>query len=414
MATMLLPQGRVQEALSLYEQSLQVSQQLGEMRSVSATQSGIANVFVQQGKIEEALSLYEQSLQIRQQLGDVRRVAATRFVIAQAFVRQGKTQDALSLYEQSLQIHQQLGDVREVAVTQHAVAQVFVQQGKVQDALSLYEQSLETYQQLGDVREVAIAQADIGLLLMQEGKHQRALSLTWDAYKKLVAFHLDHDAQAAQEILTLLKTHILGRELFDQIWQQAVGEAQPEWLCDVQSNGESAEDIPFVPSNEEARQALDSYLTTTDRSAARHILETQQALLFQPEIERFLEWFIEQIRSQGDQRKTRYHEQYLRLLRACKSRGIASAFEELKAEDTPFVPSEEERQALDSYLYTDDWDTTRHVLETRQALLFQPQIERFLERLIEYGHSQGNQRNTRHYKQHLTLIRACKSLRCCS
>jgi pentatricopeptide repeat protein len=343
MAAVLVQQGKVQEALSLYEQALLTKQQLGDVRGVAVTQNAMADVLVQQGKVEAALSLYEQSLLTSQQLGDVRGVAVTQNAMANVLVQQGKVEAALSLYEQSLLTKQQLGDVREVAVTQNAMANVLVQQGKVEEALSLYEQSLLTSRQLGNVREVAVTQVSIGQLLTRLGEHQRALSLIWEAYKSLAGLHFVPDIQAVQRILTRFKTQSLGGEQFDQIWQQAVGETQPEWLQDVQSDAGSTEDAISV--SDEAQQALIAYLNAANWSATRHVVETQQALLFQPEIEQVLEQLIEEAETSGDQRKARFFEQHLILLRDCKSRGIAPAFEELEkersvtnAETLPFPP----------------------------------------------------------------------------
>jgi pentatricopeptide repeat protein len=69
---------------------LQTYQQLGDVREVAAAQHSIANALVEQGKVEEALSLYEQSLQIYQQLGDVREVAVALTHIGSLLVQAGE------------------------------------------------------------------------------------------------------------------------------------------------------------------------------------------------------------------------------------------------------------------------------------------------------------------------------------
>ena len=54
MADVLVQQGKVGEALALYEQSLRTDQELGDVRGVAVTQQAMANVLVQQGKVGEA------------------------------------------------------------------------------------------------------------------------------------------------------------------------------------------------------------------------------------------------------------------------------------------------------------------------------------------------------------------------
>jgi hypothetical protein len=62
-------------------------------------------------------------------------------------------------------------------------------------------------------------------------------------------------------------------------------------------------------------------------------------------MEESLEQFMKHAQTEGDQRKARFIELHLKLLRDCKSRGIASAFEQLEkelsatnAETWPFPP----------------------------------------------------------------------------
>ena len=77
----------------------------------------MADVLSQQGKPQEALALYEESLHT-EGLGDVREVAVTQNAMADVLSQQGKPQEALALYKESLRTKKELGDVRGVAVTQ--------------------------------------------------------------------------------------------------------------------------------------------------------------------------------------------------------------------------------------------------------------------------------------------------------
>jgi tetratricopeptide (TPR) repeat protein len=177
MAYVLWQLGRPQESLKLYEQSLHIDQQLGDIPGVAVTRHGMAEVLQQLGKPQEALTLYEQSLHIYQQLGDIRSVAATQHTMADVLQQLGKPQEALALYKQSLHATQQLGDIRSVAATQLAMADVLRQLGKPQEAMVLYEQALRTHQELGEVRSVAVTQSAMANVLQQLGRPQEALKL---------------------------------------------------------------------------------------------------------------------------------------------------------------------------------------------------------------------------------------------
>ncbi|MFL5658568.1 MAG: tetratricopeptide repeat protein [Ktedonobacteraceae bacterium] len=175
MARVLVLQGRPQEALVLYEKALRTSKELGNIRNVAVTQSDIADVLVEQGLQEEALSLYEQALQTVQKLGDVRSVAITQHSMANLLFQQGKPQEALSLYKKALQIAQELGDVRSIAIMRHAVARVLVRQGRLQEALTLYEQVKHTFEELGDMHGIAIIKNSQAEVLILQGHRQEAL-----------------------------------------------------------------------------------------------------------------------------------------------------------------------------------------------------------------------------------------------
>jgi tetratricopeptide (TPR) repeat protein len=47
-----------------YEQSLQISQELGNKSGIASTLHGLGNIQFRQGNLAEAMRLYEQSLQI--------------------------------------------------------------------------------------------------------------------------------------------------------------------------------------------------------------------------------------------------------------------------------------------------------------------------------------------------------------
>jgi tetratricopeptide (TPR) repeat protein len=169
--------GEPQKALEFYEQSLRTAERLGDSRGVAIAQSAIAHVLWQVGKPQEALTRYELALRTVEQLGDSRGVSVTQSAMADVLSQLGKPQEALSLYEQALRIQQQLGDIRNVATTQSAMADVLSQLGKPQEALSLYEQALRIQQQFGESRGVAVTQHAKAGVLSLLGKPQEALSL---------------------------------------------------------------------------------------------------------------------------------------------------------------------------------------------------------------------------------------------
>nr|MBA2680950.1 tetratricopeptide repeat protein [Ktedonobacteraceae bacterium] len=328
--------GQNRRARELYEHSLEIDQELGNIRGVAVTQNAMADVLRQQGKPQEAMKLYEHSLEIAQELGDIRGVAVTQNAMAAVLNQQGKPQEAMKLYEEALRTKQELGDIRGVAVTQNAMAVVLSQQGQPQEAMKLYEQSLEIAQELGDIREAAVTQANFSQLLLQQGEQQRALQMAWQAYSSLLQRGYTHDAQIMQQLLISFKGEILGPAQFDAVWREAIDVPQPEWLRNVKRSGNALE------ISEETVQAVEDFLTAEDWNATQEVVQTQHELLFRPEVETLFEQNIMQARNAGEERALQLLEIHLALLRACKDVGIQQAFEQLFAAQEDALPFDAE------------------------------------------------------------------------
>ncbi len=68
---MWVTRGELDKALALYAQSLEIQEQLGDLKGKAATLHAQANVWVTRGELDKALALYAQSLEIQEQLGDL-------------------------------------------------------------------------------------------------------------------------------------------------------------------------------------------------------------------------------------------------------------------------------------------------------------------------------------------------------
>jgi tetratricopeptide (TPR) repeat protein len=123
-------QGKIEEALGLWQESLSIEESIGNVRGKAATLHQMAGVLAQQGKIEEALGMWRESLSIEESIGNVRGKAATLHNMAWALAQQGKIEEALGLWRESLTIHESIGDVHGKAATLHEMAVIQYQAGE--------------------------------------------------------------------------------------------------------------------------------------------------------------------------------------------------------------------------------------------------------------------------------------------
>ncbi|MEH2260323.1 tetratricopeptide repeat protein [Nostoc sp.] len=179
MATVIARQGDIARAIVLWEQSLEISEQIGDVEGKASNLNNTAQVIAQQGDIARAIALYEQSLEISEQIGDVKGKATTLSNMAQIFADQGDIARAIALYEQSLNIKEQIGDVQGKALTLNNMAQIFADQGDIPKAMALWEQSLEICEQIGDVEGKATNLNNMAKVFAQQGNIPKALTL-WE------------------------------------------------------------------------------------------------------------------------------------------------------------------------------------------------------------------------------------------
>ncbi|OUL18637.1 hypothetical protein BV372_34265, partial [Nostoc sp. T09] len=149
MAGLFAQQGDIAKAIALWEENLELSEQIGDVKGKAATLNNMAQVFADQGDIAKAIALWEQSLEIKEQIGDVKGKATTLNNMAQVFADQGDITKAIALWEQSLAIKEQIGNVKGKAATLGNMAQVFARQGDITKAIALWEQSLAIKEQIG-------------------------------------------------------------------------------------------------------------------------------------------------------------------------------------------------------------------------------------------------------------------------
>ncbi|BAY47111.1 TPR repeat-containing protein [Scytonema sp. HK-05] len=176
MTQVIAQQGDIERAIALWEQSLEISERIGDVGGKAATLNNMADVIAQQGDIERAIALWEQSLEILERIGDVGGKGAILGNMAKVIAQQGDIQRAIALWEQSLEILERIRDVGGKAATLSNMAQVIAQQGDIERANALWEQSLEIKERIGDVGGKAATLSNMALVIAQQGDIQRAIT----------------------------------------------------------------------------------------------------------------------------------------------------------------------------------------------------------------------------------------------
>jgi tetratricopeptide (TPR) repeat protein len=177
MAYVIAEQGDMARAIALYEQSLKICEQIGDVQGKAHMLRNITLIIAQQGDMARAIALSEQALEIYEQIGNVKGKAHTLNNMAGVIAKQGDIPKAIALSQQALKIFEQIGYVQGKAVSLSHMARVIAEQGDILKAITLYEQALEICEQTGDVKGKATTLNNMAEVIAQQGDIPGAITL---------------------------------------------------------------------------------------------------------------------------------------------------------------------------------------------------------------------------------------------
>ncbi|NEP79598.1 MAG: CHAT domain-containing protein, partial [Okeania sp. SIO3B3] len=167
--------GKYEQALSYFQQSLKISQEIGDRSGEGANLNNIGAVYKSLGKYEESLSYYHQSLEITQEVGNRSGEGTNLNNIGSVYKSLGKYEESLSYYQKSLKIHQEVGNRSGEGTNLNNIGSVYKSLGKYEESLSCYQQSLKILRELGDPQSKATNLDNIAILLIQQNKPELAI-----------------------------------------------------------------------------------------------------------------------------------------------------------------------------------------------------------------------------------------------
>jgi tetratricopeptide (TPR) repeat protein len=148
----LLQKGRVDEAITQYQQALQISPGHAEAHNY------LGNVLLQKGRVDEAITQYQQALQIKPDF------AEARYYLGNALLLKGNVDEAIAQYQKALQI------TPDFAEAHYNFGNALLQKGHVDEAITQYQQALQIKP---DDAEVHI---NLGNALLQKGRVDEAIT----------------------------------------------------------------------------------------------------------------------------------------------------------------------------------------------------------------------------------------------
>jgi tetratricopeptide (TPR) repeat protein len=165
--------GEITEAIALFQQSLDLTEQIGNVHGKAATLHEMGKLKAYKGEIKAGIVLFQQSLAI----GDVQSQAATLHELGILKADRGEITEAIAIYEQSFAIDEQIGNVQGQAATLHQLGILKAKEGKIEAAINLYQKSLSLKKQIGNVQGQAATLHCLGILKANGGEITEAIAL---------------------------------------------------------------------------------------------------------------------------------------------------------------------------------------------------------------------------------------------
>jgi tetratricopeptide (TPR) repeat protein len=168
--------GRYDDALSEYEESLEIKKRIGDVSGVAKSLHQIGNIYQYKGSYDAALEKYKESLKIFKRIGDVSGESKSLHQIGIIYEYKGSYDAALAKYEESLEIAKRIGDVSGESKSLHQIGIIYEYKGSYNDAFAKYEESLEIKKRIGDVSGEAASLHQIGMIYELKGSYDDALA----------------------------------------------------------------------------------------------------------------------------------------------------------------------------------------------------------------------------------------------
>ncbi|MEH2338538.1 tetratricopeptide repeat protein [Nostoc sp.] len=169
--------GEVEEAIALFNQSLEISERIGDIQTKAATLYQLGIFYTKKGEVDKAIPFYNQSLEMFECIGNFKGKAATLHCLGYIYADKGEVDEAIALYNQSLEIKERIGDVQGKAATLHQMGMIYANKGEVEQAIALYNQSLEIFECINNVQCKAVTLHQMGMIYANKGEMDQAIAL---------------------------------------------------------------------------------------------------------------------------------------------------------------------------------------------------------------------------------------------
>lgn len=174
-ANALVDRGLFRDALAYAEGALYSAKVVG-LKGVEANVLNLNGIcFVSLGVHEKALSSFEEVLAINRLLGDQKSIAASLTNIANIHFTLGNLSKALQYYTEVLPVFVELNHVLALGVVYNNIGSIYIEQMRLNEALHTHKKALQYREKLGNPKQLAYSYVNIATIHYFQKNYSKAL-----------------------------------------------------------------------------------------------------------------------------------------------------------------------------------------------------------------------------------------------
>jgi len=175
LASLLKDEGRLDEALAIYEEVYSTFRTLGAKKQMAAMLSLICIVYGMKGYYSQAFMRQEEGLAIEREIGNKEGQAIGVNQLSILYALNGDFTTALSLSQEAEVLSREVGNEALNATTLHQQGIIHSKMKHPHEAVTRFQKSLEISRRIGDKAKIAESLGEVGKLLMDVGQVSGAI-----------------------------------------------------------------------------------------------------------------------------------------------------------------------------------------------------------------------------------------------
>jgi tetratricopeptide (TPR) repeat protein len=244
----------------------------------------------------------------------------------------GQWQQALALLQQALEIRRTVGDRAGAAQIMQYMAAEYSHTGQPQRAATLMEALIGLkFPYMGGDEHERLPDAYVRQIITKTIAVMTGADDSFDEWRKTI--EQEHEQARQQKDSGMREL-----DFFSAILSSLDGKATAistenpyAYAIEAIQEGIAVNRQQAFGVSDMMIKAVSDFVNARDGDETQEVVEVWQDLLFRPEIEALFEENIAQAQASKDERTARVLELHLSILHECKTRGIASTFERIKA-----------------------------------------------------------------------------------